>query len=228
MKKILFITTVALALTFCDVCISYSFPSEPYWNSSDTTAVYTHITRANNAGSLWLHLSLPHINSFHLRPENEPAKTNTGFWGLTVGMDYYHSDEQFVSLSASFVTDFFLPFPAPVTLVGEHEMMCSTYTSITNNHRINRFTLGYGLSYAENTWKFSYKSDGKTPPPSREPGTKSSVALGLMFPAYYRFGEHFTMGVLYRPTFFRPNAVEKFLYEHVFSIDVAWKIQLMK
>jgi hypothetical protein len=228
MKRILLIPTVALELILCAVGNSFSSPSEIYRSSPDTTVDYIQVARANNEGSLWLHLSLPHINSFHLRPENEPAKTNTGFWGLTVGVDYYHSPEQFVSLTASYVTDFFIPVPGPVTLTGEHEMLRSAYTCLTNNHRTGRFTMGYGLTYAENTWKFSYEGGFNVPPPSRELSTKSSAALGLMFPAYYRFGEHFTIGLMYRPTFFRPNAVEKFLYEHVCSIDVAWKIQLRK
>ena len=206
----------------------YTYPQRIYLNSTDTIGRYYKYGQANNKGELYLHLSLPYINSFHLTPENEATKTNTGFWGLTIGIDYYHSKNQFVNLGISGVSDFFVPVPAAVDISGEYELMSSRYISLSNNHRINRFTVGYGLSYARNTWDFRYYGRFDPPPPSREPVKKSHSAIGLIFPTYFQMGEYFNIGLVYRPTFYRPNLTNKFKYEHLISIDFAWEIRLKK
>jgi hypothetical protein len=206
----------------------YSYPQRIYVNSADTIGRFFRYKQANNKGELYLHLSFPHINSFYLTPENEETKSNTGFWGLTIGLDYYHSKKQFINLGISGVSDFFVPFPAAVDISGEYELMSSRYISLSNNHRLRRFTIGYGLSYARNTWDFRYYDRFDPPPPTREPVKKSNNAFGLIFPTYFQLGEHFNIGVVYRPTFYRLNMTDKFKYEHLISIDFAWKIRIKK
>lgn len=129
----------------------YSYPQKIYFNSTDTINNYCRFGQLYNKGELYLHLSLPHINSFRLIPESEGVKINTGFWGLTIGLDYYYSNNRFINLGISGVSDFFIPFPAAVDLSGEYELMSSRYISLSNNKRLKRFTIGYGLSYARNT-----------------------------------------------------------------------------
>ena len=63
--------------------------------------------------------------SFRLIPENEGTKSNTGFWGLTVGLDYFYSKNQFISSGISGVSDFFVPFPTAVDISGEFEHLIS-------------------------------------------------------------------------------------------------------
>src|SRR6056300_785642 len=121
----------------------FTYPQNIYINSSDTINRYFRYGQANYKGELYLHVSLPHINSFHLVPENEGIKNNTGFWGLTLGLDYFHSKNQFLNLGISGVSDFFVPFPAVVDIIGEYELMSSRYISLSNNHRLRRFKIGY-------------------------------------------------------------------------------------
>lgn len=203
----------------------YSYPQRIHINSADTISEYYGFSQANNKGELYLHLSLPHINSFQLKPENELTKVNTGFWGLTIGLDYYHSRNQFFSASVSGVSDFFVPIPAPITIMGKYELMSSGYFSLSNNHRVGCFTFGYGLSYARNTWDFRY-DDLDSTAPIRDPVKRSHNALGLVFPNYFQLGEYFNIGVVYRPTFYRFSMTDNFLYEHIISLDFAWKIRL--
>lgn len=205
-----------------------SYPQRIYFDSTDTINNYSRFGQLYNKGELYLHLSLPHINSFRLIPESEGVKVNTGFWGLTIGLDYYYSKNRFINLGISGVSDFFIPFPAAVDLSGEYELMSSRYISLSNNKRLKRFTIGYGLSYARNTWDFRYYGRFDPPPPTRDPIKKSSYALGLIFPTYFQVGEYFNIGVVYRPTFYRMNIADKFKYEHLLSIDFAWKIRLKK
>jgi len=206
----------------------YSYPQRIYINSSDTINRYYKYGQSNNKGELYLHLSIPHINSFRLTPEGETTKVNTGFWGLTIGLDYYHSKNQFVNFGISGVSDFFVPFPAAVDISGEYELMSSSYISLSNNHRNKRFTIGYGLSYSRNSWDFRYYNRFDPPPPTRDPVKKTHNAFGLIFPTYFQMGENFHIGLVYRPTFYSPDLNNQFTYEHLISIDFAWKILIIK
>ena len=205
----------------------YAYPSRVYINSSDTINKYVSYEPGNNKGRLSLAISLPYVNSFRLSPENEGVKSNTGFWGISLGLNYFHSNNQYINLSVSGVTDFFVPVPAEVDIRGEYELMTSTYWSLSNNHRIKRFSLGYGLSYVENSWDFSdYGLDEIVP--TRDPVKKTNKAFGLIFSSYFEVTPYFNIGVIYRPTFYRPDIAPRFKYEHLISLDFAWKIRLIK
>ncbi len=193
------------------------------------TSISGQSMEPKNKGELHLQLSLPHINSFFLQPQNESnAKVNTGFWGISAGVVYYHSQNQFIHFSASAVIDLFIPVPAAVDYSGEVELMSSTYLSLSNNHKIKRFTIGYGVSYGRNIWDLRYYDDFDPPPPTRPPVMKDSKSLGIIIPCYYTLGEHFSIGIIYRPTFFRVDAKPTIAYEHLISIDMAMKIRLKK
>jgi len=206
----------------------YSYPKRIYINSADTISKYYSYSQSDNKGEFHLHLSLPHMNTFCLNPKNEDYKVSIGFWGLSIGLDYYHSSNQFINIGVSGVMDFFLPFPAAVDLSGEHEAANSLYVSLSNNHKVGRFSIGYGLSFGRNTWSFIYHDRFDPPPPTRDPVTRSHNVLGLIFPSYFQLGERFNIGVVYRPTFYRPNLTKKFSYEHLISVDFAWKIRIKK
>lgn len=206
----------------------YSYPQTISLNPSGTISRFYRYKQAINKGELRLHLSLPHINSFRMAPEGERLKINTGFWGVAIGLDYYHSKNQFVNLGIGGVTDIIFPIPGAVDRWGVYEQMISKYISLSNNHKLGYFTTGYGLSFAKNTWNLTYEGDSAKTIPDRESVKKSSLAWGLVFPTYFQLGEHFHIGVVYRPTFYRPKMADKFVYEYVISLDCAWKIRLGK
>lgn len=206
----------------------YSYPKRVYINSTDTTSKYYRYSQSDNKGEFHLHFSLPWVNFFSLKPQGEAYKANVGFWGFSIGLDYYHSTNQFINLGATGVMDFFIPFPAAVDFSGEYELMSSWFISVSNNHKLGRFSVGYGLSYGRNTWSLNYSDWGDPLPPTRDPVTKSYYSFGFVFPAYFQLGERFNLGLVYRPTFYRPFLSEKFAFEHLLSIDVAWKIRIKK
>ena len=208
----------------------YTYPKRVYINSADTiNRYYRYYGKVDYKGGWNLHLSLPTINYLVMMPENESAMTQTKFWGLTVGVDYYHSKDQFVNLSVSEIVN--ISMFQTMLLLFDEERITSNYVSISNNHRLGRqFTVGYGLSYARNTRHFnpsSYRRDDfDNFAQSREKGKKGHNALGFIFPAYFQTGEYFNIGLIYRPTFYRPELSNKFANEHLISIDLAWKIRL--
>ena len=206
----------------------YSYPNKIYINSADTINKYSRYGQSDNKGALRLHLSLPHFNFFNLVPEGEKNRTGANFWGLTIGLDFYHSKNQFINLGATYAFGLVFPIPAAIDLSGEHELMSSWYIGLSNNHKLGRFTLGYGLSFGRNYWDFRFYDWGDPLPPTREPASKSHYVFGLVFPTYFQLGECFNVGIVYRPTFYRPTLTDRVAYEHLISIDFAWKIRLKK
>ena len=172
--------------------------------------------------------SLPWINSFYLHPKYESTKINTGFWGVAIGLDYYHKRNRFISLTANAVSDFFIPVPGAVDISGEYELMSSIYLNLTDNLQFKRLTYGFGFNYSKNIWDHRYSKFGNPPPPSREPITKSSQSIGLTFNGYFRLGNHFNIGLIYRPSLFNVHPYEGFKYEHLISIDFGWKWKINK
>ena len=206
----------------------YSYPEKIFINSANTTGEYFRFGQANNKGELYLHLSLPwFFNSFRIMPENEGIKVNFGLGGTTIGLDYYHSKSQFIHLGFSMVSASKMWY---TTNEREYEIMSSNYFSLSNNHKIGRFSIGYGLSYARNDWnlyQWQLVDDMRFEIP-KIIRTKSHNTVGLIFPTYFQLGNYINIGVIYRPTFYRPNLTDQFLYEHLISIDCAWKIRLKR
>jgi len=206
----------------------YTYPPKIYLNSTDTiNKYYNYYERWNNKGQLLLHLSFPYYNSFRLSPVNESTKKNFGYMGVSVGLDYYHSKNQFINISASRVTDCSAPFVMDdfVSENEKYEYIYSTYLSLSNNYKIKRLSIGYGLSYAINTWELvEYGRYGSIP--VEVSVTKTNKALGLVFSSYFQATPNFYLGVIYRPTLLRPDIKPTFKYEHLISIDFAWKIRL--
>lgn len=177
--------------------------------------------RPTQKGQVNFMISIPYVNSFYLQPQNEPLKVNTGFWGISTGMEYYYKKNKFVNITVNGATDFFVPVPAAVDIFGEFESMASTYISLTNNYRINRFSVGYGLNYSNNVWKLN--NTDPIIPLTRELVNKSSQSIGLTFNSYLQLSKHFYLGLIYRPTFLKTFPVHKMEYEHLITIDCAWK-----
>jgi len=118
-----------------------------------------------------------------------------------------------VGYSAAVVEYAFVPGPAAVDISGEYELMSSIYMSLSNNYRLGRVSLGYGLSNSRNIWDLRYYDMYDPPPPTRAPIKKRHDAIGLVFPAYFRFGEKFHFGLIYRPSVVRPGLTNKIKYD---------------
>ncbi len=204
----------------------FGYQRHAFLTSNPSSAGIARIAPYNKKGDLYLHLSLPHVNYFSLYPQSEGRKEKIGFWGITGGLDYFHRHNQFVQLSITGAMDFFFPVPAAIDISGEYELMSTLNVSLTNNHRIRRWKLGYGLSLARNSWEWRYYPRWNPPPPTRTPVTKQQLALGLALPVYYQLGRSFHLGFVYRPSFYRPGANQDFKYEHVASLDFCWKLKL--
>ena len=164
-------------------------------------------------GQILLQLSLPYINNFYLKPLDEGTKNNSGFIGYSIGIDYYYKSNHYVNFSFSQIQDFFIPIVF-VDRGDEYERMGSSIFSLTNNHIVNRLTIGYGFVFSKNSWELRnilWDKNSST----REPVKKDNNAIGFSLSTYYHFYQCGYLGIIYRPTFLRLNVNPTFKYEQL-------------
>ena len=206
----------------------YTYPGKIFINSADATGGYSLFGKANNKGELYLYFSLPMVNRFRMMIEGEGSKRSVGAMGFCFGLDYYHSKNQFIHAGFSTLVGGYKTTHTRDRRTREREYMESQHFSLSNNHKFGRFSIGYGFSYARISWKYIRSRRGFIFYRPVERVEKNHNAFGLIFPSYFQLGEHLNIGIVYRPTFFRPNLPNKFAYEHLISVDLAWKIRLKK
>ncbi|TYB79228.1 hypothetical protein [Bizionia myxarmorum] len=213
----------------------FYYGKEVYLNTNDTlriivppaTKYYTDFfaeTYPKNKNAINLVASLPYVNAFYLKPQGFGTKSNVGFFGISAGIEYFYEPKKYVSFKVSASTDLFVPFPAPVDYDGEYETMGSFNFALTDNIKINRFSIGYGLNYAFNTYNFMDNSDYE----NEIKITRKSQSFGLSTDVYFQFGRYFFVGVVYKPSLYQIQPKSEFTYEHLVSLDFAFKFPVRK
>ena len=160
-----------------------------------------------------------------MQPQKESSKTQAGFFGISIGAEYYYRDTKYVKFTAGSSIDFLAPVPAPVTYDGAAEFITVYNFALTDNYRLNRFTLGYGLNYGIYKWRLN-NNEYIFPSTVNEPRTRINHGLGIATNVYYQFSKAFFLGVVYNPTFITTYPKTEFNYQHVISLELQWKIKL--
>ena len=204
----------------------YTYPRRIYLDTTGKGGVRYQPNLGAKKGEVNVHISMPFLNSFLQKPTQDGTKSSTGFLGLAFGLDYYHHNNQYLKLGFSTVSDFFSPLPAPYYVEGGRDYLNSALGYLSNHHRIKRLDWGYGLSLAENRWGVDNYIDDPDSNPAQGSQRKRSVSAGLMFSGHYFIGPSFHIGLQYFPSFWRLYENHGFRYEHVISLDLAWKIRL--
>ncbi|MBW3518575.1 hypothetical protein [Flavobacterium sp. NKUCC04_CG] len=172
-----------------------------------------------NKGDIYFRISIPALNSFVMKPSQEPIKHKTGIFGISLGFDYYYKTNQYLSTSGTYVAS---KIPPPF---DDFENIKSAYWSLSNNHKWNRWNVGYGFSYSHNMWKFDNSGyDIKVDSPDHISITKTSYALGLVFPTSFQLNKFFSFGLTYRPSFYHLGSNQKVEYEHLISFEAILKL----
>lgn len=206
----------------------FGYPQKVYVNPFDPTNDYSRYGEPNNKGELMIHLSVPYFNSFYLAPGERLRESKTGFGGFSAGVDYYYSKNKFVNFSAGFSTNVGPPPLGPLGLSNDREILTTYYLSLSNNYKMRRFCVGYGLTIGRNYWFRRLFNLLGLHDPNDASGAQRNGTYGLIFSGYYQVGQHFNFGMVYKPTFLRPDLNDPFEYEHVLSLDVALKIRVKK
>lgn len=200
----------------------YTYPGWIYVNSSDSINDYTTYNPRGEKGKWKIQLSFPSFNSFLLKPEGLGYKSNKGVGGLSLGADYYYSQNKFLSLTVNGAIAAIL---VGDRWGGEYEDVASVYVGLANNYKIQNTTIGYGLSYGRNLWQWSNITEI---PYSYDNIARVSYTLGFVFPVSYEFNKNFFIGAVYRPTFLQIGKTTHVDYEHFIGLEWGWRFTINK
>jgi hypothetical protein len=178
-----------------------------------------------NNGEIDFVVAIPYINNFNFKPIQQPTKSATGFFGISTGLNYYYTNEKYFNISLSAMVNMDELLPVATDYTGIHERYISTAIDFTNNHKLNRVHLGYGLSYMRNSWRVI---DFSVKPIASVLESKRNFALGVTMNIHYQFTKEFYVGFIYRPSLFRLNSRPEFYYEHTFSLDLSFRVTVRK
>lgn len=225
MKKNLLLFSILILLSSCSTILN----SNLYRLSVDSRLNNTKLksskkeAKQSNKSDINLTLSIPYINNFNLQPDDYGTRINTGFWGVSGGLEYFYEPKKYIGLKYITAIDFFVPVPASPG--GEiTESMSTSSLELTDNYKLGRFNLGYGINYSTNKWYFTDEIDTG----NEMNIMRKNTSIGITANTYFKLRRSFYIGIIYRPTFYRIKPTTHFKYEHLISLDLAWKIPLRR
>ncbi|HEX8269627.1 MAG TPA: hypothetical protein VF581_07015 [Flavobacterium sp.] len=203
----------------------FTYPKLIYLNSADTVNKHYYYDPFGIPSKFTINVSFPEGNTFYVHPEGKRPVSTIGFLGFGLGADYKYRTNKFVNLTAGAAMDF--PFPVPLPLIGySSHRATSLYLHVSDNFRMQKLSIGYGLSYSANSF-YTYTED--RPRHDDTDVTRSAennFGFGFVFPAFYQMGRRFHFGATYRPSFISINKDNPLHYEHVISFELVWKYGL--
>lgn len=182
--------------------------------------------RLYEKGEIRLKFGLPYINSFSLNPQNESRKSQTGWVGLEGGLEYQYISIKFIS--AEFSMNAAAGVLGLLDIEGEFERFTTQSLNLTDNRTFDNFSIGYGLSFANNMWSYTRTHIPDSISPTRELVDRRSQNLGLILNSYFRIGNGFNIGLVYRPYFIKFKSGFQLDYEHLITLDFMWRIRIVK
>ena len=166
------------------------------------------------------YFSFPTACNFYMQPAGQGVKKGVGF-GITTGRDYFYKKNKFVSFTVAGFTNKFGTFDFYISDY-EYEKLSETSFSLTDNFKIKRFSLGYGLNFSENNWYFEDKIEIDDFA-IRNEKRRFNQNLGFTFNGYFKVFRCFYVGIDYRPSILQVAPSTKFLYQHIFGLDYQFK-----
>ncbi len=185
--------------------------------------IANHLTKEypTKKGKFDFTFSIPIASNFEMQPSNEGIKKSVGF-GISVGTDYYYKKNKYLSLNLSGFADSFTPDGGAVDNTEDSEKLYSSNISLTDNFKIKRFSLGYGINFSKNSWDYEKHEKFETFTKSIYK-TKVNYNLGFIFTSYYQLFKCFYVGLNYRPTILQTYPTNVFKYNHVFGLDCQFR-----
>lgn len=171
-------------------------------------------------------VGIPYVNNFHLEPVGESSVNSTGFFGFSTGIEYFYTNKNYFAVNFRAVTDYELPILLPYMTYNE---LISVSFNLLHNHKIQRFSVGYGINYTKNRWSkdIEYDEYGEIVENS-ESIAKNNKALGITLNSYYQVSPIFYLGLNYNQSLLNLNDSYNSQFEHVISLDFVFKFSLNK
>ncbi len=206
----------------------YSYPTTVFVHFDDDnprlTAKYsTWLNPTKNL--LNFKISIPEGNWFYLNTGNGYGNS-FGFLGISGGFEYYFTNKYCLNIDFGGLTDFMLPFPAPVDYEGAYDRAFAIYGDIQIGSDYKRLHYDVGLQFNRTLY---YERETVELYPEYVDTLKYSVKqtnLGLAFSTYYRITKGFNIGLNYYPSFITmQNGNTKFEYSHLLFLELSFRIE---
>lgn len=211
----------------------YTYDNSIKIDLSDQKKGYKKWTPSNK-GKFMLRASIPYFDFAEFN-KGVSLKDYSTYFGLTAGLDYYHSAHSFISLSGgpTGLSDLGIPVMDRVYIENDTLDFVKSYSAkLTNNHDVNIFssgkmdlTMGYGLNLSHFNYRQvfydSINSNGL------ELLKMNKTALGLCFDANLILFKYGYIGMSLLPSFYTVNT-KKWEYSQLFYFDFGLRIPLGK
>lgn len=209
----------------------FSFGRKVRLNPGDTSSIirtdpfYNYFSKSYpvNKGAVELALFYHFVNGYSFATVAGMQQSFEGFNGLGVGLNYYYARNKSIGISGSMTTAMPFPIGSVDYFGGGYERASVSYLSVTNDYKIRRLRLGYGLNYAFNRRERVY--DDTLGMPRR---ILKGQSAGLVLKAHWQLLKVLNAGVTYRPTFITVVPEAELQYQHFISVDLMVTLSLLK
>lgn len=179
-------------------------------------------------GLLTFKISIPEGNHLYLNKGNGYGNT-FGFLGISGGLEYYLSDKICLNTDLGTLTDFMVPFPAPVDYMGTYQRCFATYGDIQLGSDYKKFHYDVGLQFARTSF---YERETVELFPAYIDTLKYSKTqnnAGWAFSTYYRISNGFNLGMNYYPSWLAwDNSGFKIHYSHLIFFELTFRIEAVR
>lgn len=227
----------------------FSYPHYINLHPSDTTKKYSK-ERPTKKGDVFFNISLPFYNQYNYSDfTNDYNQDYSNAFGLGLSTDIFTSNHTFLNIAFFSLNNFFnvqtqnsSSSYSPVLVDQNYQYyneipfsyssIYTNYGSISWNQKIQRLSIGGGLSCSLNSVSkttsdyVTYDSTqlAYTYHPYQEESI-NTIAIGALFTSSYEIGKYMNVGFYYKPSFYRLNAAIPFRYEHYLGFDLHLKIK---
>lgn len=169
-------------------------------------------------------ISIPEGNYLYLN-KGYGYGNKFGFIGISAGFEYYFSNTHCLNMDFGGLTDFMLPFPAPVDYEGEYGRSFATYGDIQIGSDYKRLHYDAGIQITRTLYVERETLQLFPEYIDILKSRKTQNNLGFAFSTYYRAVKYFNLGINYYPSFFVLEKNPKFHYSHLLFFELSFRIE---
>lgn len=170
-------------------------------------------------------ISIPEGNHFYLN-KGHGYGNSFGFLGISAGIEYYFSDLYSINMDVGGMTDFMLPFPAPVDYEGSYDRSFASYFDLQVGKDLMAFHIDLGIQGNRTLY---YERETVELFPEYIDTLKYLVRqynAGLALSSYFKINNGFNLGLNYYPSCFTwSNRSFDFHYSHLIMFELVFKIK---
>ena len=209
----------------------YTYPSNILIDY-DSNNFYIHknkkIFAASEKHLLTIKTSIPEGNIFYLN-KGDAYGNRFGFLGFSVGFDYYFNKKYCLNMDVGTLTDFMIPFPAPMDYNGRYNKTNATYGDIQIGRDYKRWHYDVGFQYTRTSYYVRETAELYPFYIDTLIYSKHQNNLGFALSVYYKVSNIFNLGVNYYPSLIVwDNNRFSTHYSHLIFFELTFKMTAYK